>query len=155
MSKLVRRSIETLAARPLDPQEVRLRPAPFWSQALVWTIIGTASAGFVFAVLAQIDEVVVAPGMLQPRGAERPIKSPLARGSICLRICCSVTMACCSASRLARRLSERASKARVCSSSRWRSRRLCSATVLRRFSDTSGSRRSSGWPWRTRCPSST
>jgi HlyD family secretion protein len=28
--------------------------------------------------LAQIDEVVVAPGMLQPRGAERPIKSPLA-----------------------------------------------------------------------------
>jgi HlyD family secretion protein len=78
MSKLVRRSIETLAARPLDPQEVRLRPAPFWSQALVWTIIGTASAGFVFAVLAQIDEVVVAPGMLQPRGAERPIKSPLA-----------------------------------------------------------------------------
>ena len=78
MSKLVRRPIETLAARPLDPQEVRLRPAPVWSQALVWTIIGAASAGFVFAVLAQIDEVVVAPGMLQPRGAERPIKSPLA-----------------------------------------------------------------------------
>jgi len=68
MSQLVRRSIETLAARPLDPQEVRLRPAPLWSQVLVGAIIGTASAGFVFAVLAQIDEVVVAPGTLQPLG---------------------------------------------------------------------------------------
>jgi hemolysin D len=78
MSKLVRRSIDTLATRPLDPQEVRLRPAPVWSQALVWTIIGTAVAGFGFAVMAKIDEVVVAPGTLQPQGAERPIKSPLA-----------------------------------------------------------------------------
>jgi HlyD family secretion protein len=78
MSKLVRRSIETLATRPLDPQEVRLRPAPVWSQAVVWTIIGTATAGFGFAVMAKIDEVVVAPGILQPQGAERPIKSPLA-----------------------------------------------------------------------------
>ena len=78
MSKLVRRSLETLATRSLDPQEVRLRPAPVWSRALVWTIIGTAVAGFVFAVMAKIDEVVVAPGILQPQGAERPIKSPLA-----------------------------------------------------------------------------
>lgn len=78
MTKLVRRSIETLANRPLDPQEVRLRPAPVWSQAVVWTIIGTAVAGFGFAVMAKIDEVVVAPGILQPQGAERPIKAPLA-----------------------------------------------------------------------------
>lgn len=77
MSKLVRRSIASLAARPLDPQEVRLRPSPRWSQALVWTIIGTAVAGFGYAVFAQIDEVVVAPGVLQPQGAERPIKAPL------------------------------------------------------------------------------
>lgn len=78
MSQLVRRSIQTLAARPLDPQEVRLRPAPVWSQALVWAIIGTATAAFGFAVMAKIDEVVVAPGTLQPQGAERPIKTPLA-----------------------------------------------------------------------------
>ena len=78
MSKLVRRSIETLASRPLDSQEVRLRPAPFWTHALEITIIATAVAGFGFAVVAKIDEVVVAPGVLQPVGAERPIKSPLA-----------------------------------------------------------------------------
>lgn len=78
MSKLIRRPIDTLAARPLDPQEVRLRPTPGWSQALVWAIIGTATAGLGFAVMARIDEVVVAPGLLQPQGAERPIKSPVA-----------------------------------------------------------------------------
>jgi len=78
MSQLVRRSIETLAARPLDPQEVRLRPAPVWSQALVWAIIGTATVAMGFAVMAEIDEVVVAPGKVQPQGAERPVKTALA-----------------------------------------------------------------------------
>ena len=33
---------------------------------------------FVFACFAKIDEVVVAPGELQPIGAERPLKAPFA-----------------------------------------------------------------------------
>ena len=61
-----------LVLRPLNPQEVQLRPAPVWSKALAWTIIATASFGFVFAVFARIDEVVLAEGELQPLGAERP-----------------------------------------------------------------------------------
>ena len=61
----------SLAVRPLNPQEVQLRPAPVWSRALAWTIIGTASFGFIFAVFAKIDEVVLATGELQPLGAER------------------------------------------------------------------------------------
>mgnify|MGYP001364715035 FL=1 len=67
-----------LAVRPLNPQEVQLRPAPLWSKALAWTIISTASLGFIFAVFAKIDEVVLAPGELQPLGAERPVKAPFA-----------------------------------------------------------------------------
>ena len=78
MSKLIRRSRETLTARPLDHQEVRLKPAPIWSQMMVWSITATAVPGFGFAVMAKIGEVVVAPGTLQPRGAERSIKSSLA-----------------------------------------------------------------------------
>jgi hemolysin D len=73
-----RANVSALVSRPLDPQEVRLKPAPVWSQALVWTIIGTASFGLVFASLARIDEVVLANGELQPLGAERPIKAPFA-----------------------------------------------------------------------------
>ena len=76
-SKLSKRSnLSSLIVRPLNPQEVRLRPAPVWSKALAWTIIGTASFGFCFAVFARIDEVVLASGELQPLGAERPIKAP-------------------------------------------------------------------------------
>ena len=69
-------NLSNLVARPLDPQEVRLKPAPVWSKALAWTIIGTASFGFFFAIFAKIDEVVLATGELQPLGAERPIKAP-------------------------------------------------------------------------------
>ena len=76
-SKLSKKSnLSSLIVRPLNPQEVRLRPAPVWSKALAWTIIGTASFGFCFAVFSRIDEVVLASGGLQPLGAERPIKAP-------------------------------------------------------------------------------
>ena len=52
-SKLSKKSIlSSLIVRPLNPQEVRLSPAPVWSKALAWTIIGTASFGFCFAVFA-------------------------------------------------------------------------------------------------------
>jgi hemolysin D len=68
----------SLTVRPLNHQEVQLRPAPLWSKALAWTIISTASLGFIFAVFAKIDEVVLAPGELQPLGAERPVKAPFA-----------------------------------------------------------------------------
>ena len=71
-------NLSALMVRPLDPQEVRLRPAPLWSKALAWTIIGSASFGFVFACFAKIDEVVLAQGELQPLGADRPIKAPFA-----------------------------------------------------------------------------
>ena len=76
MSDLIRRAQSALQAKPLNYQEVRLKPAPVWSQAVVWTIIGTASLGFVFAVSTKIDEVVVALGDLQPLGDSRPIMSP-------------------------------------------------------------------------------
>lgn len=71
-------NLSSIVARPLDPQEVRLKPAPVWSKALAWTIIATASFGFGFAIFARIDEVVLASGELQPLGAERPIKAPFA-----------------------------------------------------------------------------
>lgn len=79
LSKLPNKAnLSSLVVRPLDPQEVRLKPAPVWSRALAWTIIGTASFGFGFAIFAKIDEVVLATGELQPLGAERPIKAPFA-----------------------------------------------------------------------------
>ena len=68
MSNLVRRD-------PSDLEEIRLRPSPRWSKAVVWALIGTASFAFLFALLAKIDEVVVAQGDLEPAGAVKPIKA--------------------------------------------------------------------------------
>ena len=33
-SNLVKANLSALVVRPMDPQEVRLRPAPVWSRAL-------------------------------------------------------------------------------------------------------------------------
>ena len=53
--------------------EVRYRPAPTWTRALQWAIVGCIGFGFIYAVVARIDEVVIARGELKGMGAERPI----------------------------------------------------------------------------------
>ena len=57
--------------------EVRYRAAPTWTRALQWAIVSCIGFGFVYAVVARIDEVVIARGELKGMGAERPIKAPL------------------------------------------------------------------------------
>ena len=76
--QLPNKKTSSLVLRPINPQDVQLRPAPIWSKALAWTIIATASFGFIYAIFAKIDEVVLASGELQPLGAERPVKAPFA-----------------------------------------------------------------------------
>ncbi len=48
----------------------------FWSSTLLWAIVGSLGFGLVYSLIARIDEVVIARGELQAKGAERPIKSP-------------------------------------------------------------------------------
>ncbi len=57
--------------------EVRYRAAPTWTRALQWAIVGCIGFGFIYAVVARIDEVVIARGELKGIGAERPIKAPV------------------------------------------------------------------------------
>ncbi len=76
MTDLIKHSRVSQLAKPLDYQEVCLKPPPVWSQAVVWCVITTASLGFVYAATARIDEVVVANGTIQALGAARPIMSP-------------------------------------------------------------------------------
>ena len=63
---------------PLAHQEVRYRAAPTWTRALQWAIVGCIGFGFLYSVIARIDEVVIARGELKGIGAERPIKAPIA-----------------------------------------------------------------------------
>ena len=57
--------------------EVHYRPAPTWTRALQWAIVGCIGFGFIYAAVARIDEVVIARGELKGIGAERPIKAHL------------------------------------------------------------------------------
>ena len=57
-------------------EESRYKPSLIWSTTLLWTIIGSVGFGFVYSVFARIDEVVIARGELQAKGAERPIRAP-------------------------------------------------------------------------------
>ncbi len=59
-----------------DQAEIRYKPTPTWTRSLQWAIVGITSFGFLYAVVARIDEVVTAEGDLQAIGAERPLKAP-------------------------------------------------------------------------------
>ena len=67
----------SLVLRPLNPQDVN-SDQPDMEQGTGMDHYRTASFGFVYAVFARIDEVVLATGELQPLGAERPVKAPFA-----------------------------------------------------------------------------
>ena len=55
---------------------LRYKPALLWSKGLLWAIIGSVGFGFVYSMIARIDEVVISNGELQAQGAERPIRAP-------------------------------------------------------------------------------
>ena len=56
--------------------DFRYKSNLFWSTALLWAIIGSIGFGFVYSIIARIDEVVISIGELQAQGAERPIRAP-------------------------------------------------------------------------------
>ena len=57
-------------------EELRYKPVLLWSTLLLWSIIGSVGFGFVYSIIARIDEVVISRGELQAKGAERPIRAP-------------------------------------------------------------------------------
>ena len=54
-----------------------LKPSRSWLQAVIWTMIGTASFAFTWLAVAKTDEVVVATGKLEPLGSVKDIQMPI------------------------------------------------------------------------------
>ena len=69
-------SDENVKYNQIKYQEIRYKPAPKWTRTLQWAIVGCVGFGFIYSVVARIDEVVITQGDLESQGAERPIKSP-------------------------------------------------------------------------------
>ncbi len=54
-----------------------LRPSRSWLKAVIWTMLGTAGFAIAWLAIAKTDEVVVAPGKLEPLGSVKDIQMPL------------------------------------------------------------------------------
>ena len=54
-----------------------LRPSRSWLQATIWTLLGTAGFAIAWLAVAKTDEVVVAPGKLEPLGSVKDVQMPV------------------------------------------------------------------------------
>jgi hemolysin D len=57
-------------------QPLVLRQSPKWTQAILWTLIGSVTFGLIWASLAKIEESVPAQGKLEPQGTVKEVKAP-------------------------------------------------------------------------------
>ncbi|MDF5716466.1 MAG: HlyD family efflux transporter periplasmic adaptor subunit [Rhizonema sp. NSF051] len=56
---------------------VVLRQSPFWSRAIMMTLMASACFGVAWAYLAKIEQVVPATGQLKPEGTVKEIQAPI------------------------------------------------------------------------------
>ena len=58
-------------------EEMALQQSRFLARAITWALVGTTAAGLAWLAFAKTDEVVVAPGKLQPIGDVKTIQMPV------------------------------------------------------------------------------
>lgn len=73
--KAAQSSIERRVSK--SHQEMALQQSQFLARAMVWTLIGTTGLGLGWLAIAQTDEVVIAPGKLQPIGDVQVVQMPV------------------------------------------------------------------------------
>ena len=73
------RAAQTLLERRVQAnrEELGLQQSRFLVRTIVWLLIGTTGAGVAWLALAKTDEVVVAPGKLEPVGAVKTVQMPV------------------------------------------------------------------------------
>ena len=54
-----------------------LQQSRFWMRTVIWTLVGASFFGVAWLVFAKTDEVVIAPGQLEPVGSVQDIQMPV------------------------------------------------------------------------------
>lgn len=54
-----------------------LQPSRFWARAITWGLIATAGCGISWLAFAKTEEIVVAPGKLEPIGTVKDVRLPV------------------------------------------------------------------------------
>jgi len=60
-----------------EHEEVNLQPSRYWAKAITWYLVGGSVFGLVWLSFAQTEEIVVAPGKLEPIGSVKDVQMPL------------------------------------------------------------------------------
>jgi hemolysin D len=74
-SALVANQTKAIAAQDFD-QPLVLRQSPKWTQAILWTLVGSVTFGLIWASVAKIEESIPAQGKLEPQGAVKEVRAP-------------------------------------------------------------------------------
>ena len=75
---IVRRAQNAIERRvQTSNEEMALQQSRFLARAITWALVGTTAAGLAWLAFAKTDEVVVAPGKLQPIGDVKTIQMPV------------------------------------------------------------------------------
>ncbi len=75
---LVRAAQDAIERRVRSSHEaMALQQSRFLARTITWALVGTAAAGVAWLALAQTDEVVMAPGKLQPIGDVKTVQMPV------------------------------------------------------------------------------
>ncbi len=67
----IERSIHT------DSDDVVLQQSRFWARSITWTLMGVTLFGLGWLAFAQTEEIVTAPGKLEPLGVVKDIQMPV------------------------------------------------------------------------------
>ncbi|MFN6133638.1 MAG: HlyD family secretion protein [Synechococcaceae cyanobacterium] len=60
-----------------DHQDVVLQQSRFWARSITWTLMGVAAFGIGWLALAKTEEIVTAPGKLEPVGVVKDVQMPV------------------------------------------------------------------------------
>jgi HlyD family secretion protein len=75
---LMRRAQNALERRAKEQQQSEaLQQSPVWMRALTWSLMGTAAAAIAWVSLAHTEEIVSAPGKLEPLGSVNEVVIPV------------------------------------------------------------------------------
>ena len=59
-----------------DNNDVVLQQSHFWARSITWTLMSVAAFGIGWLALAKTEEIVTAPGKLEPLGVVKDIQMP-------------------------------------------------------------------------------
>jgi HlyD family secretion protein len=74
-SALAETNSSAIAPQNFD-QPLVLRQSPKWTQAILWTLVGSVTFALIWASVAKIEESVPAQGKLEPQGAVKEVRAP-------------------------------------------------------------------------------